>query len=96
MIVRFDPAALAEAEQSALFYESEQPGLGKSFVAVLKNSVSEIVKSPLLWRKFSGQFRRYLLPQFPFGIIYAIHKKEIYIVAIMHTKRRPGYWKRRH
>lgn len=95
MKVRFDPEALAEAEQSALFYEREQPGLGYSFVAVLKDAVSEIVKRPLMWRKFSGRFRRYLLPKFPFGIIYTIHENEIYIAAIMHTKRKPGYWKRR-
>jgi toxin ParE1/3/4 len=45
-----------------------------------------------VWRILKGRFRRYLLQRFPYGIIYAVEGKVIYIAAVMHLKRKPGYW----
>lgn len=42
-----------------------------------------------------GQFRRYLVHQFPYAVIYAVEGRTIYIAAIMHLKRKPGYWESR-
>ncbi len=39
--------------------------------------------------------RRFLLRRFPYVIIYEIVSDEIHILAVAHTKRRPGYWKNR-
>jgi hypothetical protein len=32
---------------------------------------------------------------FTFSVIYQIQSKHIYIVAIMHNSKRPGYWLKR-
>jgi len=42
-------------------------------------------------RSLKGRFRRYLLQRFPYGVIYAVDEDVIYIAAVMHLKRKPGY-----
>lgn len=41
-------------------------------------------------------FRRCLLQKFPYAIIYSIEPDHIHIIAVAHTKRKPGYWLIRH
>lgn len=36
--------------------------------------------------------RRCLVRRFPYGVLYARESDRLYILAIMHTKRKPGYW----
>jgi hypothetical protein len=36
-----------------------------------------------------------LVPKFPYGLLYRIEPARIYIVAVMHLHRRPGYWRSR-
>jgi hypothetical protein len=33
--------------------------------------------------------------RFPYGVIYRASKDRVDVIAIMHLKRRPGYWKSR-
>lgn len=92
MNLLFDPEALVEAQKAALFYEDSQPGLGKAFLAGVEAATEEIVRHPLMWRRIKGRFRRYLIPRFPYGLIYAVQGDTIYVAAVMHLKRKPGYW----
>jgi len=61
----------------------------------VENAISKIKAFPLASRIILGDYRRSLLSHFPFGIIYRIHQDQIYVVAVMHLKRKPGYWKSR-
>ena len=92
MKLLFDPEALLEAQNAAMFYEDSQPGLGKAFLASVEAAGEEIARHPLMWRRFKGRFRRYLVPRFPYGLIYAVEGDSIYVAAAMHLKRKPGYW----
>ncbi len=33
--------------------------------------------------------------KFPYSILYAVEKDSVYLLAIMHQKRKPLYWKNR-
>lgn len=92
MTVVFDPEAVQEAREAAAFYENCQPRLGQAFLDAIETGIAEISSHPLLWRRIKGRFRRYLLPRFPYGLIYAVEDGRVYIAAIMHLKRKPGYW----
>ena len=92
MKVLFDPDALVETREAAAFYEDSQPGLGKAFLDEVEAAAEEIVRHPLMWRRIKGRFRRYLIPGFPYGLIYAVRGDVIYVAAVMHLKRRPGCW----
>ena len=90
-----DPAAKAEMREAALFYEDCRDGLGHEFLDAVDTAFEQIRRHPTLWRILKAPFRRYLIHQFPFGIIYAVEGKTIYIAAVMHLKRKPGYWESR-
>ena len=51
--------------------------------------------SPLQYPSYLHGTRRVLLKKFPFFIVFLDWQDEIYIVAVAHAKRRPGYWVRR-
>ena len=92
MNVRLDPAATLEIRQAALFYEDCRKGLGQEFLVSVELAFEHIQQHPTVWRVLKGRFRRYLLQRFPYGVIYAIEGDTIYIAAVMHLKRKPGYW----
>ncbi len=48
-----------------------------------------------MYRILKAPFRRHLLPKFPYSIIYAIEPDHIRIIAVAHSKRKPGYWSAR-
>ena len=92
MKVRLDPAAKLEIRQAALFYEDCRDGLGQEFLDAVESAFEQIQRHPQVWRVLKGRFRRYLLQQFPYGLIYAVEEETIFVAAVMHLKRKPGYW----
>lgn len=92
MRVRLDPAAKLEIRQAALFYEDCREGLGQEFLDSVESAFEQIERHPAVWRILKGRFRRYLLQRFPYGVIYVVDDGVIYIPAVMHLKRKPGYW----
>ncbi|MBM3267663.1 MAG: type II toxin-antitoxin system RelE/ParE family toxin [Candidatus Sericytochromatia bacterium] len=40
-----------------------------------------------------GVRRRLVLHRFPFAVIYRIQADEVQVIAVMHLRRRPGYWR---
>ena len=75
-----------------LYYENCQLGLGRRFSLVVESAVQDIEKTPFRYSVLLKPFRRYLLQKFPYAIIYSIEPDHIYIAAVAHTKRKPGYW----
>ena len=92
MVVRFSSFATEEVRQAARYYEGEVDGLGKAFLDKLKDGISEIKEFPSASRIISGDYRRHLLSRFPYGIIYRVHDDSIFVAAVMHLRRKPGYW----
>jgi toxin ParE1/3/4 len=90
-----DPAAKLEIREAAAYYEECRPGLGQAFLEAVEAAVTYLTQNPLHCRRIGGRFRRCLVTRFPYGVIYAVERDLIYIVAIMHLKRRPDYWKTR-
>ena len=92
MDVVLSESAKAEVRHAADYYENEVDGLGKTFLSYVEGSVEEIERFPLASRVIGKDFRRFLVPRFPFGIIYRVDKETIFVSAIMHLKRKPFYW----
>ncbi len=92
MKVVLDPLATAEIRDAALFYENCREGLGQEFLNAVELAFGEITQRPMMWRILAGRFRRYLIHHFPYAVIYAIEDDTVYVVALMHLKRKPDYW----
>jgi toxin ParE1/3/4 len=92
---QFHPEALEEADDAASFYHMQQPGLGKRFLEALEDAITRIRRNPLLYRKVDGEIRKCRLIRFPYGVIYRLKGDCIDIIAVMHLRRQPDYWKLR-
>lgn len=95
MTVVLDQAARAELRDAALFYEQARDGLGQAFLDAANVALAEVCRHPTLWRRLRGRFRRHLLQRFPYALVYAIEGETVYVAAVMHTSRNPGYWEGR-
>jgi len=84
--------AREEIKQAACFYESCTEGLGDRYLVAVESAIERLVSDPFRNRILRGKFRRCLVKGFPYGVIYAVNDEEIYIAAVMHLKRKPGYW----
>jgi plasmid stabilization system protein ParE len=91
----FHPEALAEFEAAADFYSERQAGLEIRFIDAVQSAIRRICGSPERWSIFDGEIRRILVHVFPYAVLYVAEPGCIYIIAIMHCSRQPGYWKTR-
>src|ERR1035437_5098466 len=87
--------ARLEMAEAAIFYESQQPGLGQRFLDAIDRAVEEINEHPTTWPILQRNIRRRLVGRFPYSVLYRIDRDEIVIVAVMHLHRRPNYWTKR-
>ena len=89
--------ARAEANEAAAWYESQMPGLGEEFLDALAKATKTMLADPERFARLETSaseknLRRYLLPRFPYVVVYELKDGEGVIVAIAHATRRPGYW----
>jgi len=87
--------AATEHIKSARFYERRRIALGDEFIAEVDAAILRIQRQPELGPvgKYDERSRR--VRRFPFRIVYEIQPDRIWIVAVAHLSRRPGYWIRR-
>jgi plasmid stabilization system protein ParE len=95
MRVEFHPEALAEFRAAAVYYETKQAGLGERFANAVEAAVAHVVAAPESWRVIEDDIRRCLTKVFPYAVLYSIEPDYILIVAVMHCRREPGYWRNR-
>jgi plasmid stabilization system protein ParE len=95
MNLDFDPAALAELQQAAEWYEAHKSELRRAFLSEVLASLDRIIEHPRAWQQLGGDVRQFRLNRFPYGIVYELHDDRIMVLAIAHLHRKPGYWKRR-
>ncbi len=92
---RFHPEAVAEMIEAAQFYETRQPGLGSRFLDAVEFTARQLERQPTLGRVDSAGRRRRAVKRFPYRLIYREKASDIFILAIAHGSRRPGYWRQR-
>jgi toxin ParE1/3/4 len=90
--VAFDPDARAEFLAAVEYYEECQTGLGRRFREAVETEVDSIDAMPFRFRVLHAPLRRCLVPKFPYSIIFAVEPDFILVIAVAHTKRKPGYW----
>lgn len=95
MRVDFHPEAERELERARDWYERRVAGLGRRFFGEIDAAVRNVRESPDTWPTYLAGTRRYLVHRFPFALIYRRGDQIIQVVAVMHLKRRPGYWLKR-
>ena len=95
----FHPDALVEYEDTARYYlEQVSPIVAAAFVAAVESAIQRVLASPMIWRVVEEPgVRRYLLSRFPYALYYRWDAggDRVVFYAVMHLRRRPGYWRYR-
>lgn len=94
--VRFHPEADAELLAAIVYYEGQRPGLGVDLRLEVEAAVDLVRQNPQLFtvRPTDG-LRKCPVRRFSYAVDYLELEAEIWIAAVAHQKRRPGYWARR-
>ena len=95
MRVEFHPEALAEFRAAAEYYEQRQTGLGERFANAVEMAVAHIAAAPESLRIIEDDVRRCLTKVFPYAVLYSIESDHVLILAVMHCRREPGFWRNR-
>lgn len=96
MKVLFAPAAQYEHLAQVEYYESEQVGLGARYLSEMSSAIAAIAESPTRFPIVRiPNFRRFVLQDFPYSIIFRVKEDFVEILAVAGHRREPGYWTRR-
>jgi toxin ParE1/3/4 len=92
----------AEAEAELLeameWYDEKHPelGLGLELLEEIESAVKRIEGDPGVDARYRNTKMRFFKPaRFPYVIYYQELPDYVWIAAISHKRRRPGYWRRR-
>ncbi len=94
-------SARVELRAAARRYEQQRIGLGERFVLAIDKAINDAAADPLRWPLMPSVpeelgVRRRLVDNVPYAVVYRIVTNGIVeIVAVMHGKRSPEYWKDR-
>ena len=93
--LEFHPEAAAEFDAALRYYGERREGLAASFLAAVRAATDLAAATPLAGHAFSAGARRLLVPGFPYAVLYAVEPDVVFVLAVAHTRRRPGYWRGR-
>jgi len=92
MVLEFHPEVKEEIQAAYDWYEARSDGLGERYLKELDAAFDAIAGRPQTFQVQSGNVRRCLVQNFPFGVLFKERSNSIIILAVMHLKRRPFYW----
>ncbi len=91
----FHPEAAEEYADAANYYTQIYSELGGRFYGEMERLIQDIRREPRRFRRFDPPAQRHFSNVFPYAVIYVEQPDRIWILALMHMKLRPGYWKHR-
>ena len=96
MRARFHPEAREDFHRAALRYANVRRELGLAFYQHVDELIVEIERDPMLFRLYRRPgFRRHFRRPFPYAVVYVVQPEHIWILAVMHFKQPPDYWRYR-
>jgi toxin ParE1/3/4 len=90
-------AASEEWAGATRWYEERRPGLGAEFHDAVVAAIALIETHPDTGSLSARRppTRELTLARFPYKLVYRARSQDLYVVAVAHAKRRPGYWRQR-
>jgi len=90
------PGARTELEKAVAWYNEKRAGLGYELEDEVQRAIKRIRSNPAIGAVYgSGKYRFVRVRRFPYVIYYHEEIDWIWVPAIAHERRRPGYWRRR-
>lgn len=84
----FSPLAEFDLVAAYAWYQDRGPGIANSFESQVVTALQAIQDAPLRWATWNRpEFRRYLLPKFPYVLVYRVDDRHITIVSFLHQRQ---------
>ena len=95
-MVTFHHLAIQELRVARNWYRSRSALASERFALQLDQALNRILRDPESPTELGRGYRYVKIKRYPFTVVYRIQPAgETLVVAIAHTRRRPGYWSRR-
>jgi len=93
--ISFHPKATEELEASAAWYAERSPNAGRSFCVAIDHALEKIAADPERFVQVDSRHQSCSVINFPFQVVYRYQDERVNVIAIVHAKRRPNYWRAR-
>ena len=84
--------ARAELIEAAAYLERQRDGYGDRFIAAFDAARDFVVNHPRSGRSDRFGIRQWPVEGFSYEVVYALEGDNVFILAVAHHRRRPGYW----
>lgn len=92
---RFHPQAQQEFDEAFDFFAERSSRLARRFLKSTMTTVDLLRNYPGIGQPIGRAARRFAIRPFAYDLIYLPGREDIFVVAIAHHRRRPGYWRER-
>src|SRR5947207_3218399 len=93
--VEYHSEAKKELAAAIQWYAEKDAALAERFSDVYVQQLIAVARSPQRWARHRGGTRHVLLRPFSYCLIVREFGDALEVVAVAHTSRRPGYWRKR-
>jgi len=94
--VVFDREAKAELDDAIGWYNDKQEELGLDLQDEVEAAVAKIKRDPGIGARYRNTDFRFLrVKRFPYLLYYLELENAIWVAAVAHERRKPGYWRKR-
>jgi toxin ParE1/3/4 len=94
--IHFHRLADRELAGAQHWYARLSQQTAQRFADEVEDAVQRIAAAPLQWPVYQGNDRWVQVHHFPYVLYYRlVGPNDVVIMAVAHTARRPGYWRRR-
>ena len=93
--IEYHPEASDEIANAFDWYSSVNEEVGERFKVELERAEELVIRSPKSWGPYVHGTQGFRFRGFPFVMAFIVRDCRIIVVAVAHTRRRPGYWRDR-
>jgi len=91
----FHPEADAEYSAGVRWYDDRSPHAAFRFETEVDHVLELICADPAMFPLYDEVHRFALVRRFPYSVVYRFLSGQLYVIAVAHSSRRPGYWQDR-
>jgi plasmid stabilization system protein ParE len=71
------------------YIDGQRDGYGFLFTEAIERELGVLAEFPLIGKRFDGGYRRRSMPDWHYGIYYAVREADVVVVAVVHDRRDP-------
>jgi plasmid stabilization system protein ParE len=93
--IEYDPLALRAIRDARRWYARAGAGLSGRFTAAFDAAIAVARNAPGVCTPHVEGTRLSRVRKFPYGVVFVEEPTRILVLALAHSRRRQGYWRRR-